>query len=123
MRDPSDDAHALAVLESSPQRPVADEREAPLAEARECVGEAHDVLALRERTDAEERGTRKRIRGLVRSEALRVDAHVDHIRLAPRLRQLRLQLAAQVVRDGDDGRGALADAPRQCGDAAVTSPC
>ena len=114
MRHAPDDPHSLATLELRAQRAVADEREASLAEPRERVGETDDVLALAERADAEER---RRVQvtlcHLARGEALEVDARVDDVRLAARFGQLRLELAAQVVRDGDHGRRALDDAARE----------
>ena len=75
-------------------------------EQRLC--EADDVLPLVERADAQisgavavpaERGARL---GLVAAaKALEVDTAVDHLHLAERARDARLELAAQVVRDGD----------------------
>ena len=48
-----------------------------------------------------------------RVEALEVDARVDDLRLAARLGQLRLELAAEVVGDRDHGARAADDAARE----------
>ena len=99
------------------QRPVADERQRAAAEPRERVGEPDDVLALGERADVDERGLLELRRSVDRGEALEVDARVDDLGLAARLGQPLLELPAQVVRDGDHGRRALDDLPRQARDA------
>src|SRR5262249_52807269 len=73
------------------------------AEGREGVGEAHDVLALREAADGRERRTVLARFGRLEPEAVEVDAGVDDVRLPARPGKLRLELAAQVLGDGDDG--------------------
>ncbi len=115
MRDAADEAHAVAALERAAQRAVAGVGQRPLAERGERVGEPDDVLALLERADAEE--PRRAVRRRRDGELLPVDAARDDLRLAARLRQPRLELAAQVLRDADDGRGAADDEARGRGDA------
>ena len=111
-------ARPRAALEAAAQRPVADEGERAAAERRERIGEADDVLALGERADADERRPRAAPRRAAASaNRVEVDARVDDLGLAARLRQLLLELAPQVVRDRDHGRGAPHDPPRQRGDA------
>ena len=98
------------------KRAVADEREPRPFQSLERLCEADDVLPLVERADAQisgavavpaERGARL---GLVAAaKALEVDAAVDDLDLAERARDARLELAAQVVRDGDDGVRAADD--------------
>ena len=115
MRHRPDDVHALASLQLRAERAVADEGQLSLPEALERAREADDVLALAQRADAEERG-----RALGRRqdrEALEVDAGVDDLRLAARVGHLRLELASQVVGDGDHGRGATHGEARRGGDA------
>ena len=56
-------------------------------------------------------------RSVDRREALEVDARVDDLGLAARLGQPLLELAPQVVRDGDHRRRALDDLPGQARDA------
>ena len=114
VRHSPDDPHSLAALELRAQRAVADEREASFAEPCERVGEANDVLALAERADTQERRRLNVMFGrVVRREALEIDARVDDVCLSARFGQLRLELATQVVRDGDDRRRAFDDAARE----------
>ena len=115
MRDAPEQADAIAALEPRPERPVAGEGERSLAEAREGVGEADDVLPLVERADAEEAGRPGRRLG--DREALAVDAARDDLHLAARLGQLRLELAPQVVGDADHRGRPAHDEPRRRGDA------
>ena len=51
------------------------------------------------------------------AEALEIDARADDLGLAARRGELRLELAAQVFGDADDGGGASDDVPRGAGDA------
>ena len=110
----ADELHAFAPPELRTQRAVADEGQRPLSEAREGVGEAEDVLAPDQRRDAEE--ARLACRRRRHREAFEVDAGVDHLRLAARLGNLRLELTAQVVGDGDHDHGAPDDQPRRRAD-------
>ena len=88
VRDAADDAHAAPPSSARAQRAVADEREGAAAEPRERVGEPHDVLALGQRPDVDERGRlERRAAGATGAEALEVDARVDDLGLAARLRQ------------------------------------
>ena len=120
----------FASLQLRPEGPVAGKGERSLAETRERVGEAHDVLPLVERADAEKAGRPGRRLG--DREALAVDAARDDLHLAAGLGQLRLELPPQVVGDADHrrrpphdeaGRGRhareradVADVPAVCGD-------
>ena len=98
----ADELHAFAPPELRTQRAVADEGQRPLSEAREGVGEAEDVLAPDQRRDAEE--ARLACRRRRHREAFEVDAGVDHLRLAARLGNLRLEFQPQVVGDCDQRR-------------------
>ena len=63
------------------------------------------VLALGQRADVQRtRARSSSARRLADGEPLEVDARVDHHRLAARLGDLQLELAAQVLRDGDHRR-------------------
>src|SRR5205814_7038209 len=93
----------------------AGERQRPLAQRSERVGEADDVLALLERADAEE--ARRPVRRRVHGELLEVDAAGDDLRLAARLGHLRLELAAEIVGDAYDRRRTPHDEARRRGDA------
>ena len=97
--------------EPSAERPVPDEREGPLAVAREGIGEAGDVLPLAERADAEERRSLRLPAELgagglavARREPVEIDAAVDHGRLARRAGRCSLETQPQPVRDSDDRR-------------------
>ena len=112
MADAADDADALAALERLPERPVADERQRPLAAALERAREAEHVLALREAAEAEKRRAVTALAELAarslrvaRREALEVDAAVDHLGLAARVGQRVLELRAQPVGDSDHRGG------------------
>ena len=63
VRDASEQADPLPSLEPGPERPVARERERPLPEPREGIGEADDVLPFVERADAEDAGRPRRALG------------------------------------------------------------
>ena len=118
VRDAADDANARAAFETRAQRAVADERERAATELRERVREAHDVLALGQRSDMHERRRVERRRRLdIGREALEVDARVDDLDLAARGGQLVLELAAQVVGDRDHRRCARDDAGGRAADA------
>src|SRR5207237_8142725 len=80
--------------EALPQRAVAYEVQRALVEALERFFESHDVLALAQRAEAEER--RVAVRRGLNGKAPEVDAGIDHLGLATRLRDLGLELAAQV---------------------------
>src|SRR5262249_59524149 len=99
VRDAAEQADALAPLQPRAQWPVAGEGERPVAEAPEGVGEPDDVLPLVERADAEE--ARRAGRGIGDHEALAIDAARNYLDLPAHLRQLRLELAPQVVGDAD----------------------
>ena len=107
MRDASEQADPLPSLEPGPERPVARERERPLPEPREGIGEADDVLPFFERADAEDAGRSRRAFG--DREVLAIDPARDDLHLLPRLGQLRLELALQVARDADHGFRAAYD--------------
>src|SRR5205823_4953114 len=105
--DGAEYADALARGELPAQRPVAEESQGSLVDPIERVCESEDVLARNERTDAEVGGRPVR-RGL-HAEAVEVDAARDDLDLPARLGQLELELAAEILRDGDDRRGAADD--------------
>src|SRR5213076_2836724 len=88
-------------FEPAAERPIADEGELAHAEPAERLGEPHDVLALRQRAEAEE--PRLAVRRGLDAEALEVDAGVDHLGLAAGLGNLGLELTTEVVGDGDHG--------------------
>ena len=108
--DATGDGHAGPALDGAAQRPVADERQRAGADPLEGVRQTHDVLPLDQRPDAEVRG-RAVGRGLD-AEPLQVDPTVDDLDLAAGFRDLRLELVAKVVGDGDDGCGAAHDVAR-----------
>src|SRR5437764_825221 len=60
VRDAADEPDPLPSVQARPQRTIADERQRAAAEARKGVGEAYDVLAVRERADVHERGMLER---------------------------------------------------------------
>src|SRR5438105_9340299 len=92
VRDRRNDLDAGPALEARPQRAFSDERQRPGVETAEGIRETDDVLTLRQRAEAKEgRLAVGRGRNL---EAPEVDARVDHLGLAARLRHLRLELAA-----------------------------
>jgi Bacterial capsule synthesis protein PGA_cap len=105
--DPAEELDVRAPFEGGALRPVADERQRPLRQAGEGVGEADDVLSLGERADAEE--ARRAVGRGLNGEALAIDAARDDRGLPGGFGQLRLELTAQVVGDADDGRGAPDD--------------
>src|SRR5439155_20850275 len=111
--DPAEQPDPGAAFELRTQRAVAGEREHSLTDAGERVCETDDVLPLSEGANTEKRGCAVRRRP--EREALEVDAGVDDVGLPARLRDLRLQLDAEVLGDGDDGRGAANDEPRRRG--------
>ena len=105
MVDATDDADPVAPFERASQRAVADEGQRALAALLERAREAEDVLALGEPAEAEERravavqpSVAARSLGVARSEALEVDAAVDHLGLAARIGQSLLELGAQPAR-------------------------
>ena len=118
--DGANDAHSGPALELLAQRSATDEGKRPLAVACEGAGQADDVLALGERPETEERGPVRlpaelgpRRDAVRRSEALEVDAAVDHRRLARRLGNDGREPAAKPIRhrdhacsppDGESGR-------------------
>ena len=80
-----------ATFEGWTERPVSDERERSLASLLECAGEAEDVLALRQGSEAEEGGALAtpadlgaRSLSVARGEPLEIDAAVDDLGLACR---------------------------------------
>ena len=111
VRDSARDLDVRPALELRAERAVADENEAPAVERRERIREPHDVLPLDQAPDADENraicstcpvpGTGY---GLALEER-EVDAAVDDFRLAAGFGDLRLELAAEVVGDGDQRRG------------------
>ena len=120
MAYPSHHADSLAPLERTAQRTVADEDQRALVATLERAGEAEHVLPLAEATEAHER---RAVRvpaepgacrlGVTGGEALEVDAAVDDLALAARLGKLRLEPAAEPLRDGDHGGRALDDMARR----------
>ena len=102
---------AGTAFEPRAQGPIAEEGQRARAEALESLGEANDVLALAQRAEAEE--VRSAFRRGLDPEAFEVEAGVDHLRLAARLGHLELELAPEVVRDGDHCRRAT---DRQAGE-------
>ena len=124
VRDAADDADPRPALEGVAQRAVADEREPALAEALEGAREPHHVLALVSEPTQRKAGpspfqssSARAARGSAPLEQPEVDAAVDHLGLAARLRDPRLELRAEVVGDGDergcaagDGAGGRPDA-------------
>ena len=112
MRDTAGDLDVRSPLELGPERPVTDEEESPLPHSRERVREPNDVFALDQTPDANEDraivdlpGARHR----TCPKEIEVDPAIDDLGLAARLRDLRLQLPAEVVRDRDQGRGPPSD--------------
>src|SRR5918997_6193661 len=93
--------YAVAAFELRPEWAVADERQRPFLDLLEGVREPHDVLALAKRAHAEE--TRRRIWWWLDAKPLEVDAAVHDLDLAACVRDLRLELATEVVGDGNDG--------------------
>ena len=109
MRNAAQQANTRNTFQLAAQRPVAEEDERALPETLEGTRQPDHVLTLRQRADAEkERPFSGPIElapsfGLVaRLKLLEVDAAVDHRGLTAHLRQLRLQLAGEEARDGDD---------------------
>ena len=102
------------LLETSPQRPVAEDDRVALAipQPREGVGEPHDVLPLDQRADKEIR--RRHVGARDVGEALDVDAQSTTCGLAARL-GTALGLVTQVARDGDHGGRAPARKARRAG--------
>ena len=108
-------ADAVAALELRAQRPVADEGQRALAELRERVGEADDVLALLERADAEE--ARRAVGRRRDGEPLEVDARSTRPPScrAPRAASSRARAADTPRRRRPSPRGARrAASPRRC---------
>ncbi len=110
MSDAPDEADAVPSFECGPERSVADEGQGALAAVLEGAREAEDVLALGEAAEAEERravaAPAEVAAGLLavsRREALEVDAAVDDLGLAARVRHGQLEPVAKPARDGDDG--------------------
>ncbi len=108
MVDSTDDVNPVSPFERATQRAVADEGQRALAALLERAREAEDVLALGEPAEAEKRravparAQRPACRfGIARSEALEVDAAVDHLGLAAGVGQSLLELGAQPRGDGD----------------------
>ena len=101
VRHAAEDADALTSLERTAERAVADEGEAAAPELRERISEPDDVLSNGEAADAKESRMLQVARRRLLAEALEIDPHVDHVGLAARGGELRLELAAQVVRDHD----------------------
>ena len=117
VRDAADDADAFASLEARAQRPVADEGELPSpSRANASARRTTFFRSVREPTQRNA-GDSRCAASRRSAEALEVDARVDDLGLAARLRELRLELAAQVVRHGDHRGRALDDAARERGDA------
>ena len=117
VRDPSHDFDTRSPLQLPAQWPVPHEDEPSPTQAFESLGKPNDVLPLGEAADADEDRpiTVPRRRG----EQLQVDAAVDDVSLALRLGNLQLELAAQVVGDGDQGGGTADDEARRGGDSRV----
>src|ERR671937_1202984 len=103
VRRARDDLDAGPALQARAQRAVADERQLAGPETAERLGEADDVLALGQRAEAEERLLAVGLR--LDAKALEVDPRVDHLGLAAGLGNLRLELATQIVGNGDHRGG------------------
>ena len=123
MRDAPGQPDRRAALERRPEWPVADERERPLTALLERAGEPEDVLPLRERPEAEERSALTVPAevgacscGVLRGEALEVDARAHDVRLAACLRDRILELRAQPLGDGDHPCRATDDVLRRAFD-------
>jgi hypothetical protein len=119
VRNASGQEHPLATGEPLPVRPVSYEGQRPGSEAGEGVGEPNDVLALVQGAHAEKAGplavpAKLRPKGfrLPVVEAVEIDSAVDHGGLPSRLGELRLELAAKVVGDCDNGIRAADDPSR-----------
>ena len=115
VRHAPEETHAVTSFKLRAQRTVAREGECALAEPRKCICEAHDVLALFERADAEE--ARRSVRRGLDRELLEIDAARHDLRLPSRIRQLRLELAAQILGDADHSRCTSNDERRRRTDA------
>jgi hypothetical protein len=113
VRHTAGEEHAWTSLQPRPQGAVADEREAPSAQAGEGVGEADHVLPRveRPREEVERRltvpaGPPPGLGGVAAAEALEIDPAVDHLDPAGEPGDLGDELPAEVIRDGDHGVGA-----------------
>ena len=117
MRDPAHDFHAGPPLEPRAQRAVPHEDETAPPQALEGLCEPNDILPLGQAADADE--DRPVAVPRRRSEQLEVDAAVDDMRLALRLGDLQLELAAEVVGDGDQSGRAANDETGCGGDSGI----
>ena len=111
----TEQAQLVAAFELRSQRAVAGECKRPCADPLESPGQPDNVLSLGQRPEAQI-GTRSVGRG-GRPEPVEVDAAVHDLGLAPRSRDLALELPAQIVGDGDHGAGAANDGGRRSTDA------
>jgi hypothetical protein len=115
MWDSAQNGDSRSPFELRTEWPLAHEGQRPVGEAIEGIREPDDVLALRERADAQVSG--RAVRPRERPKAFEIDAGVDHRDLPPRPRHVSLQRASKVIGDRDHSRSAPDDGTRRQTDA------
>ena len=101
VRDGPDDVDPAPAFVVRTERPVADEGQPSVAEAFERCRQSEHVLARRQRADAEKPG--RTVRRRSHAEAVEIDPGGDDVGLPSRLGDLRLELAAEILGNGNHG--------------------